>query len=88
MSSFSLKIKGSAVKELNKLPSFIFKPLDFKIRSLTTDPYPFQSKKLQSSESMYRVRVGNYRIIYSVDKKNKMILIEAVKHRKDSYRGI
>lgn len=56
------------------------------IRSLQEDPFPRGHKKLMDSESSYRVRVGNYRILYQVDISDGLVTVFHVRHRKDAYR--
>ncbi|GAI91672.1 unnamed protein product, partial [marine sediment metagenome] len=57
-----------------------------KISSLAENPYPEGYKKLKGSENDYRIRIGNYRIVYSIY--NEILTIEVIKisHRKDIYR--
>lgn len=58
-----------------------------KSESLAENPYPSGVKKLKGSEDIFwRVRVGNYRVIYSVDDEIKIIDIRKVGHRKDIYK--
>ena len=68
---------------------FIYWPLLFiltAVESLAKEPQPTNSKKLVGSEHTYRIRINNYRVIYSIE--NKILLIEVlkVKHRKDVYK--
>lgn len=56
-----------------------------KISLLANDPNPFGSQKLESGMG-YRIRVGDYRIVYQVNKKELIIIIIKVRHRKDFYR--
>jgi len=55
------------------------------IDSLSQNPFPSGYKKLFEEES-YRIRIGNYRIVYSVDTNSKIVVIERAKHRRDVYR--
>ncbi|MBT6229117.1 MAG: type II toxin-antitoxin system RelE/ParE family toxin [Candidatus Scalindua sp.] len=56
------------------------------IESLAKNPFPVQSKKLKDSESCYRLRVGDYRVIYQVDTQHKFVIIYHVRHRKGAYK--
>lgn len=78
-------LSSKADKQLNKLPQ---KMHDFaleKIEDLKENPYPSQSKKLVNREG-YRIRVGDYRILYALEKKRHEIVILSVAHRKDAYK--
>ena len=55
------------------------------MRDLAEDPHPAQSKRLKGSPT-FRLRVGDYRIIYSVDDEAEMVTIRAIGHRRDIYR--
>ena len=58
------------------------------VDSLATDPFPRGTSKLSGAEHLYRVRVGDYRIIYSVDDQAKLIFVHYVRHRRDAYRDL
>ena len=59
-----------------------------KIEALKTNPYPHQSIKLAGAERLYRLRVGDYRIIYGIDDRIRQIIIHYVRHRREIYRGL
>ncbi|MEK6590916.1 MAG: type II toxin-antitoxin system RelE/ParE family toxin [Nitrospinota bacterium] len=81
-----IEFKKSVKKELENVPDTDFIKVDSAIHSLKKNPYPFpQSKKLED-EDKFRLRVGDYRIIYTVDNHDKVITIHRVRHRKDVYR--
>ena len=80
-----INIIPSARKDLDGLDKKVFTQIRNKIISLASNPRPSGSLKLTAEEG-YRIRSGNYRILYRVDDKNKMIYIYRVKHRKESYR--
>jgi mRNA interferase RelE/StbE len=83
---YKLTYKKSVKKELDALPNAEFLKIDEAIFSLKQDPFPYpQSKKLKG-EDRYRLRVGNYRVVYVVDQKQKTITIYRVRHRKEVYR--
>jgi len=83
---YRLAIKKSARKELDRLPDQIFPKIDNAILSLSENPFPYpQSKKLKGGETC-RLRVGDYRVIYSVNEEQETITIFRVRHRKEVYR--
>jgi len=83
---YKLTYKKSVKKELDAIPNSEFLKIDEAILSLKQEPFPYpQSKKLKG-EDRYRLRVGNYRVVYVVDEKLKTITIYRVRHRKEVYR--
>ena len=85
MANYELQIKPSAVKELETLPPKERRRIVTKIRKLATDPRPSGSEKL-SGHQLYRVRQGNYRILYSVDDADLCLVVIKIGHRRDVYR--
>ena len=81
---FELRIKRSVEKELNKIPFNFYTKIANFIFLLANNPYSSKSKKLK--ENIYRIRVGNYRVIYSINKLDKTVVITKVGHRKEVYR--
>lgn len=59
-----------------------------RIDRLPANPNPPQSTKLQSAERLYRLRVGDYRIVYEVDREAEQITVHYVRHRRDVYRWL
>ena len=85
MEKYNILIKPSAAKELKKLPKKDIPRIVAKIESLANDPRPGGVEKLTSHEN-YRVRLGIYRIIYSIEDENLIVIVIKVGHRKDIYR--
>lgn len=86
MTSFKIEWKSSSENDIKKIDrQYIQKILDA-IESISNNPFPIRSRKLRSSESSYRLRVGDYRVIYQVNFENRVITIFYVRHRKDAYR--
>lgn len=83
---YSLEIKKPARKELDNLPDHIFLKIDRAILSLKKDPYPYPQSKGLKGEDTRRLRVGDYRVIYTVNEQQKFITISRIRHRKDVYR--
>lgn len=87
MAGYSLFIKPSAAKELEAVRSKKDRAkLVAEIRSLSADPRPPACRKLSGAEK-YRVRQGNYRVVYSIDDDRLIITIVKIGHRRDVYRG-
>ena len=84
MASYRILIKPSAVKELEALPPKDRRRIASRIQGLSSDPRPPSCEKLAGQE-LYRVRQGNYRILYTVSDEEIIVLIIRVGHR-DIYR--
>ncbi|MFH1868141.1 MAG: type II toxin-antitoxin system RelE/ParE family toxin [Candidatus Omnitrophota bacterium] len=82
---YALKIIPKAQKDLGDIHGKDFESIKKKILSLSNTPRPLGSQKLTIEEG-YRVRVGNFRILYRIDETVKEIMIYRVKHRKEAYR--
>ena len=79
--------KDSAVKEIKRLRSVFSDSVSAAIDNLSINPRPPGSKKLKgSSEYLWRIRIGDYRVIYLIDDKIKIINVRRVAHRRDIYR--
>lgn len=86
MGLFKIDPKGSLEHDLRKIDKqFIPKILEA-VESLSDNPFPAQSKKLKGSESSYRLRVGDYRIVYQVDTSSQIVTIYHARHRKNVYK--
>ena len=86
MDSYQIEIKPSASKELEKLSRQIIPRIVAAIRELARNPYPQGVKKLTGFEHTYRIRVGDYRILYNIYEDRLVIEIIRVRHRKEAYR--
>jgi len=82
---YKVSIKRSAEREMDYLTPIIHKRISDKILSLSLNPRPKGYTKLTTTEG-YRIRVGSYRILYTIDDKTKHIVIYSVGHRKEIYR--
>jgi len=82
---YTVSIKLSAEKEMSALPKSVFRAISKKVLDLESNPRPSRSKKL-SGRREYRVRVRDYRILYTINDSERTIEIVAVGNRKDVYR--
>lgn len=80
-----LLITKKAAKELDKIPDALARKIADKILALQTNPHPPNSKKLQSNNN-FRLRIGSFRIIYTVNKSKKEITVLRIADRKTIYR--
>ncbi len=87
MASYRVLIKPSAAKEIEAVGQKEDRQrIVMRIQSLARDPRPFGSEKLSGREDLYRLRVGRYRVVYSVGDAELVVVIVRVGHRKDVYR--
>ncbi|MBU4349291.1 type II toxin-antitoxin system RelE/ParE family toxin [bacterium] len=76
MDSYNIQWKKSAEKDL----------LIKSVESLIKNPFPKQCLKLHGTNKLYRIRIGDYRVIYQIDNTENALTIFYVRHRKDVYR--
>jgi len=86
MADYSITFARSARKELEALDSVIVNKIFPKIESLSCTPRPRNCIKLRGGRNLWRIRIGVYRVIYSINDDKKLIDIIAVRHRRDAYR--
>ncbi|MCX5813364.1 MAG: type II toxin-antitoxin system RelE/ParE family toxin [Proteobacteria bacterium] len=86
--SYELYIERHAEKDLNKLPPTLFSQIAAKIKKLASDPHPRESKKIKGSLKDWRLRVGDYRVLYEIDSATNKITIMRIKHRLEAYRDL
>ena len=84
MESYRIVIKKSAAKELEKLPKKDRARVIERIRGLAEDPRPVGCKKLSAQEK-YRIRQGNYRVLYQIVDDEVLVVVVKVGHRRDVY---
>lgn len=83
---YEIEFKKSARKEINKLPPEVAKEILKIIYSLATKPRPPHAKKMVGGAG-WRLRIGSYRVIYTIEDKLLIIVIIRIGHRKDIYRN-
>jgi mRNA interferase RelE/StbE len=84
--SYTLRYEKRVFKDLDRIPPKDVVRIDKTIQALATQPFPVGVKKLIGEENLYRVRQGDYRIVYMVDQKAKIVSILGVRHRREVYR--
>jgi mRNA interferase RelE/StbE len=82
---YSLEIKQSAQKELDALDDPLFRRIDRKILPLTDNPRPAGCKKLKGYKDQWRIRVGDWRVLYIIDDAAKLVTITRIAHRREVY---
>jgi len=85
--TWTVLFRPSADKELRRLPADIRRRVGAKIDLLEHGPHPAGAKRLKGEDAVYRLRVGDYRIVYEVQAHRIVILIIRIRHRREVYRG-
>ena len=85
MARYALDIKPSARKELENVSNTLIARLARKIDGLAADPRPSGCRKLHGYKDLWRIRVGDYRVVYIIDDGRKMVSVTRVAHRRDVY---
>ena len=84
MADYRLTISRQASKEFEGLPPDVIERVREKIRALMSTPRPPGSKKLQGS-STWRIRIGDWRVLYEIDDAKKIVDVAAIRHRSKAY---
>ena len=83
--SYSLVIKRSAERELRTIPKPDLRRITERFRGLAQNPRPSGSEKL-SGQDRYRIRQGDYRIVYAIDDETRTVEVVKIGHRREVYR--
>jgi mRNA interferase RelE/StbE len=82
---YSIELKPSAVRDMQRLPRSMQTRVAQRIDALANDPFP-RGSKLEAQGDLRRIRVSNYRVIYQVRHETLVVFVIRVKHRGDVYR--
>ena len=86
MASYSVEWKRSAEKDIRKIDPLRIPAIIQTVETLAGDLYPTGCRKLHGTDRQYRVRIGDYRVIYEVHEELKIVIVYHIRHRKDAYR--
>ena len=85
--SYTVLLERQAEKELSGLPTKVIRRIDKHLLALTNEPWPRGVIKLKGKEGEgWRIKTSDYRILYTVDKSQKVIKVYRIKHRREAYR--
>jgi mRNA interferase RelE/StbE len=84
---YTLRFKNSAAKEFQGLPTDIKQRVAEAIERLRFNPHPDGVTKLKGDDYLYRIRVGDYRVVYEIDDPEKVLRVIRVRHRRDVYQS-
>jgi len=85
MPTYQVLLSKAARKQLTILPVFIHNKIIEDVTSLSEIPRPAGCKKLKGQKKAWRIRIGDYRVIYEIEDRQLRILVIAIGHRKDIY---
>ena len=83
---YEVLLERNAERDLKKLPKDIFHRIVVSVKSLAQNPKPQGSRKIIGSKNDWRIRVGDYRVIYEIDEEVKAVKIMRIRHRREAYR--
>lgn len=84
--AYRIEFAPAAVRQLRKLDPQARRRIQAAVELLATDPRPSGAKKLVGGEGEWRVRTGDYRVVYEIQDDAHVVLVLAVAHRRDVYR--
>ena len=84
--SYEVRFIKSFERDLRGLPRLMIPVVVDKALKLSMTPRPMQSKKLRGSKDEYRLRIGDYRVFYTIDDKMKIVTVYHVAHRREAYK--
>jgi mRNA interferase RelE/StbE len=86
--AYRLEDTAAARRDLQALPRDFLIRVETHIQALAENPRPRGVERVQGTQGGLRVRVGDYRILYTVDDAQQVVTISRVRHRRDVYRGL
>ena len=87
MGKYSVELKPSARKELERLPAKLIERIFPKLEGLEVEPRPAGCKKLKGGQLEWRIRVGDYRVVYTIDDVKLKVSVTRIRHRSEVYEG-
>jgi mRNA interferase RelE/StbE len=87
VANYSVVIKSSVQKELDALDNAVFSRVDRRILALAENPRPAGCKKLKGYKDQWRIRIGDWRVVYFIDDLSNRVSITRVAHRREVYDG-
>jgi len=83
---YTVVFARSARKELQALDRIVAARILKGIEALRLEPRPSGCKKLEGTDDLWRIRIGDWRVVYSVDDARKLVEVSVVRHRREAYR--
>ena len=85
MGRYRVALTSSADKELKKLPGQLIARIVPCVESLSSEPRPIGCKKLRGGDAEWRIRVGDYRLVYTIDDAKLLVEVTRIRHRSEVY---
>jgi mRNA interferase RelE/StbE len=85
MASYHVALTSSAEKELRRLPRQLVARIIARLENLAANPRPQDSKKLKGGDREWRIRIGDYRVVYTIDDAKALVEVTRIRHRSDVY---
>jgi mRNA interferase RelE/StbE len=86
VAKYSLDVQRSAQRELDALDDVLFARIDRKILTLTSNPRPAGCQKLRGYKDHWRIRIGDWRVIYIIEDAARLVTITRIAHRREVYQ--
>ena len=83
---YEVHLERAVENDLKRLPTTTFHRIILQIKALAENPRPSGCLKLTGSKNDWRIRIGDYRVLYEIDEKAKAVRIMRVRHRREVYR--
>jgi mRNA interferase RelE/StbE len=83
---YNILFARSARKDLERLTPWIATRVLGRVQELVKEPRPPRCRKLAGADSLWRIRIGDYRVLYAIHDENAVIDVLAIRHRNDAYR--
>jgi mRNA interferase RelE/StbE len=85
VASYNVALTASAARELRKLPSHLVARIVPRLESLAANPRPSGCKKMQGGDREWRIRIGDYRAVYTIDDAKLLVEVTRIRHRSEAY---
>ena len=85
---YSIVLKKSVLKDIRKIPAVILRRIQERIALLAEDPFPNGVESIQGYAHHYRIRIGNYRVVYEVATEIRIITVIRIGHRQNVYQEL
>jgi mRNA interferase RelE/StbE len=85
VASYVVALTSSAEKELKRLPGNLVERIIPRLERLGSNPRPAGCKKLKGGDREWRIRVGDYRVVYTIDDSKRLVEVTRVRHRSEVY---